>query len=108
MIEHNVSGRVLLNCNLEELKKLSGMNFGDWELFRVAALGLREHELNPRPASYQNPHMSSQTAKNQNTLNLLDVEYDGVHLSRSSSLRSNAFVGATTAGFSIFKFHFLQ
>lgn len=45
-MEHNINGRVLLNCNLEELKQLIGMNFGDWELFRVATLALRNHELN--------------------------------------------------------------
>ena len=98
LIEHNVSGRVLLNCNLEELKQLIGMNFGDWELFRVAALSLRERELNPRSASNQNLLPSNQAQKNQNTLNLLDVEYDATHLSRSSSLRSNAFMGATASG----------
>ena len=48
LMEHNINGRVLLNCNLEELKQLSGMNFGDWELFRVAVVALRDHELNPR------------------------------------------------------------
>jgi len=76
------------------------MNFGDWELFRVAALSLRERELNPRPASNQNPLLSTQAHKNQNTaLNLLDVEYETAHLSRSSSLRSTAFIGATASGF---------
>ena len=45
-MEHNISGRVLLNCNLEELKQLVAMNFGDWELFRVAVLAFRDHELN--------------------------------------------------------------
>lgn len=30
----NVNGRVLSQCNLDELKKEMNMNFGDWQLFR--------------------------------------------------------------------------
>ncbi|XP_020774936.1 kinase D-interacting substrate of 220 kDa B isoform X1 [Boleophthalmus pectinirostris] len=30
----NINGRVLMYCNLDELKKEMGMNFGDWQLFR--------------------------------------------------------------------------
>uniref|UniRef100_A0A8C7ZIP4 Kinase D-interacting substrate 220a n=1 Tax=Oryzias sinensis TaxID=183150 RepID=A0A8C7ZIP4_9TELE len=30
----NINGRVLLHCNLDELKKEMEMNFGDWQLFR--------------------------------------------------------------------------
>ncbi|XP_072314243.1 kinase D-interacting substrate of 220 kDa B isoform X1 [Eucyclogobius newberryi] len=30
----NINGRVLMHCNLDELKKEMGMNFGDWQLFR--------------------------------------------------------------------------
>uniref|UniRef100_A0A4W6FY12 Kinase D-interacting substrate 220b n=1 Tax=Lates calcarifer TaxID=8187 RepID=A0A4W6FY12_LATCA len=31
----NVNGRVLSQCNIDELKKEMNMNFGDWQLFRV-------------------------------------------------------------------------
>uniref|UniRef100_A0A672ZJP2 Kinase D-interacting substrate of 220 kDa B n=1 Tax=Sphaeramia orbicularis TaxID=375764 RepID=A0A672ZJP2_9TELE len=31
----NVNGRVLSQCNIDELKKEMSMNFGDWQLFRV-------------------------------------------------------------------------
>lgn len=31
----NVNGRVLSQCNLDELKKEMNMNFGDWQLFRA-------------------------------------------------------------------------
>uniref|UniRef100_A0A667YB96 Kinase D interacting substrate 220 n=1 Tax=Myripristis murdjan TaxID=586833 RepID=A0A667YB96_9TELE len=31
----NVNGRVLSQCNLDELKKEMEMNFGDWQLFRA-------------------------------------------------------------------------
>lgn len=30
----NVNGRVLSQCNIDELKKEMNMNFGDWQLFR--------------------------------------------------------------------------
>uniref|UniRef100_A0A671NAW1 Kinase D-interacting substrate of 220 kDa n=1 Tax=Sinocyclocheilus anshuiensis TaxID=1608454 RepID=A0A671NAW1_9TELE len=31
----NVNGRVLSQCNIDELKKEMNMNFGDWQLFRT-------------------------------------------------------------------------
>ncbi|KAJ1531607.1 hypothetical protein ONE63_000279 [Megalurothrips usitatus] len=43
--EHNVNGRVLLHCDLDELKKVLKMSFGDWELFRMLAVTLREREF---------------------------------------------------------------
>lgn len=41
----NINGRVLLTCDLDELRKVINMGFGDWELFRVAVLALRDKEL---------------------------------------------------------------
>uniref|UniRef100_A0A672SR18 Kinase D interacting substrate 220 n=1 Tax=Sinocyclocheilus grahami TaxID=75366 RepID=A0A672SR18_SINGR len=35
----NVNGRVLSQCNLDELKKEMNMNFGDWHLFRSMQAG---------------------------------------------------------------------
>lgn len=43
--KNNINGRVLLHCDLEELKKLMRMNFGDWEMFRVTIVSMREHEM---------------------------------------------------------------
>lgn len=42
---NNINGRVLLYCDLDELKKVMQMNFGDWELFRMVLVSLREHEV---------------------------------------------------------------
>lgn len=99
MVENNISGRVLLNCNLDELKSLSGMSFGDWELFRVAVLALREREYQPRgsPNPMHHPPASQTSSSQQQAGNyhLLDVDYEG-RLSRSSSLRSTSFAAATT------------
>ncbi len=75
------------------------MSFGDWELFRVAVLTLREREYQqPRMAPSPNPQQSSvgQTHSNHQqagTYHFLDVaDYDG-RLSRSSSLRSAVATG---------------
>ncbi|XP_025154108.1 kinase D-interacting substrate of 220 kDa B isoform X1 [Harpegnathos saltator] len=43
--ESNISGRVLLHCDLHELKKVFKMAFGDWEIFRMVLMTLREMEL---------------------------------------------------------------
>lgn len=43
--KNNINGRVLLHCDLDELKSVLKMSFGDWEMFRVCIVSLREHEL---------------------------------------------------------------
>ncbi|XP_046877337.1 kinase D-interacting substrate of 220 kDa B isoform X1 [Hypomesus transpacificus] len=40
----NVNGRVLTQCNIDELKKEMNMNFGDWQLFRATVLEMRHVE----------------------------------------------------------------
>ncbi|XP_008300102.1 kinase D-interacting substrate of 220 kDa B [Stegastes partitus] len=40
----NVNGRVLSQCNIDELKKEMNMNFGDWQLFRATILDMRHIE----------------------------------------------------------------
>ncbi|XP_054425891.1 kinase D-interacting substrate of 220 kDa isoform X2 [Pteronotus mesoamericanus] len=40
----NINGRVLAQCNIDELKKEMNMNFGDWHLFRSAVLEMRSAE----------------------------------------------------------------
>ncbi|XP_011303261.1 kinase D-interacting substrate of 220 kDa isoform X2 [Fopius arisanus] len=43
--ENNVNGKVLLHCDLAELKEVLKMSFGDWELFRMVVTTLRDHEI---------------------------------------------------------------
>ena len=43
--ENNINGRVLLHCDLEELKRLLQMSFGDWEMFKMSVVSLREQEM---------------------------------------------------------------
>ncbi|KAK5857454.1 hypothetical protein PBY51_010702 [Eleginops maclovinus] len=40
----NINGRVLSQCNLDELKKEMEMNFGDWQLFRGTVMEQRHAE----------------------------------------------------------------
>ncbi|XP_062858384.1 kinase D-interacting substrate of 220 kDa B isoform X3 [Trichomycterus rosablanca] len=40
----NVNGRVLSQCNLDELKKEMSMNFGDWQLFRGTVMDMCQLE----------------------------------------------------------------
>ncbi|XP_052441912.1 kinase D-interacting substrate of 220 kDa B isoform X4 [Carassius gibelio] len=40
----NINGRVLSQCNIDELKKEMNMNFGDWQLFRTTVIDLRHVE----------------------------------------------------------------
>ncbi|XP_055005104.1 kinase D-interacting substrate of 220 kDa B-like isoform X2 [Boleophthalmus pectinirostris] len=44
MRKANINGRVLSQCNIDELKKEMNMNFGDWQLFRAAVLDMRRAE----------------------------------------------------------------
>ncbi|CAM9647184.1 unnamed protein product [Lampetra planeri] len=43
----NINGRVLAQCNMDELKDEMSMNFGDWQLFRSMVLEMRELEKQP-------------------------------------------------------------
>ena len=40
----NVNGRVLSQCNIDELKKEMSMNFGDWQLFRAMVSSLTQNQ----------------------------------------------------------------
>uniref|UniRef100_T1J258 Uncharacterized protein n=1 Tax=Strigamia maritima TaxID=126957 RepID=T1J258_STRMM len=70
--ENNISGRVLFYCDLDELKKVLNMSFGDWELFRLTILSLRDSEMNlmelgEGDMQNKNVHFSKPTAKKEIT-----------------------------------------
>lgn len=44
-IQANINGRVLAQCNIDELKKEMNMNFGDWHLFRSTVRYFTSTEL---------------------------------------------------------------
>lgn len=42
--EHAISGRVLLYCELNELKSVLQLNFGNWEIFKLLVQSLKDIE----------------------------------------------------------------
>lgn len=42
--ENAISGRVLIHCDLNELKAVLGLSFGHWEIFRLLVNCLRDIE----------------------------------------------------------------
>lgn len=42
--QNSINGRVLMHCDLAELKTVLELNFGNWEIFRLLITGLREIE----------------------------------------------------------------
>jgi len=59
LVDNNITGTVLLSCDLHELKPVLQMSFGDWELFRSVIESLRLKEV-PADGS-QNEEMASKT-----------------------------------------------
>ncbi|XP_069871321.1 kinase D-interacting substrate of 220 kDa isoform X5 [Dipodomys merriami] len=57
----NINGRVLAQCNIDELKKEMNMNFGDWHLFRSTVLEMRnaESQVVPEDARFLNENTSA-------------------------------------------------
>ncbi|CAB3376203.1 Hypothetical predicted protein [Cloeon dipterum] len=43
--ENNIGGKVLAMCDLNELKNVVHLNFGDWEIFKWLILSLRQQEI---------------------------------------------------------------
>lgn len=43
---HSISGRVLQNCDLNELKQVLELSFGHWEVFRLLITTMRTIEKN--------------------------------------------------------------
>ncbi|KAM6915338.1 kinase D-interacting substrate of 220 kDa B-like isoform 2-T2 [Xenentodon cancila] len=67
----NVNGRVLSQCNIDELKKEMNMSFGDWQLFRAMVLDLRHIEgqvLNEEAASEQGSVVGGHTEAGRRTV----------------------------------------
>ncbi|XP_021517381.1 kinase D-interacting substrate of 220 kDa isoform X9 [Meriones unguiculatus] len=57
----NINGRVLAQCNVDELKKEMNMNFGDWHLFRSMILEMRsmENQVVPEDSRFLNENSSA-------------------------------------------------
>lgn len=46
--DNAITGRVLLYCDLTELKSVLQLNFGNWEIFKLLILSLRDIESTAR------------------------------------------------------------
>ena len=66
VIQQNINGKVLANCDLAELRQTMKMIFGDWELFKVVLTEMRELEAE----SKMSPHPSNIRSKKSELINL--------------------------------------
>ncbi|XP_048354322.1 kinase D-interacting substrate of 220 kDa isoform X4 [Sphaerodactylus townsendi] len=61
----NINGRVLAQCNIDELKREMSMNFGDWHLFRSTVLEMRNAESQ---AVHEDSRMAAENSNSHNDL----------------------------------------
>ncbi|XP_077502439.1 ankyrin repeat-rich membrane spanning [Amblyomma americanum] len=98
LTRHNIHGQVLLTCNISELREVLAMTFGDWEIFKMAILSLREQEYQraqpsaapedvpPVPFSRDRTHSVSATVPGDHTdSKAKDKTNDGSEKSDKSS-----------------------
>lgn len=45
ILDNNINGLVLFSCDLQELKAVLGMTFGDWEIFKMQIVQMRNSEM---------------------------------------------------------------
>ena len=56
--EHHINGYVLIQCDLDELKRALDMTFGDWQLFKAMVLQMRGQAM----SAAATPHSPSQAS----------------------------------------------
>ncbi|XP_060527661.1 kinase D-interacting substrate of 220 kDa B isoform X3 [Cylas formicarius] len=61
--DNNINGKVLLHCDLDDLKALLNMSFGDWEMFKAAVISLREYEIRGLARSQEAPAAAAKSSK---------------------------------------------
>ena len=83
--ENNINGMVLNQCELDELGKVLGMKFGDWQLFRTVILSLREAEEIGQQQQHIDVEDDTETAHN-------------THRNRANSVRSIHFQEVENSG----------
>ncbi|XP_010223733.1 PREDICTED: kinase D-interacting substrate of 220 kDa, partial [Tinamus guttatus] len=78
----NINGRVLAQCNTDELKKEMNMNFGDWHLFRSMILEMRSSESQDEaPLRHSNLSWQSQTRRTP-SLSSLNSQDSSIEISK--------------------------
>ena len=83
--QENVNGKVLKNCDLHDLKLSLKMSFGDWELFKVVIVEMRENEeamksFPTQPLERRAPTDKPETniAQNDSTLEQMVLEKEAM------------------------------
>ena len=66
IVNENISGAVLAHCNISELKNVLMMNFGDWEIFQLVLISLRDHEKREKKQKLSFLMKAASTAKASN------------------------------------------
>lgn len=89
--ENNINGRVLLHCELQELKKVLKMAFGDWELFRMVIVSLRELEVSSFSTHEEGPRSvrftvgTEQIPRKDHTLQNTSIRVNHVEKDKTTS-----------------------
>jgi len=102
IVSNNITGRVLANCEVSELKNVLNMNFGDWELFKITLLGMRDDELTGNKSVVE-PHSSSPEKglpvdKLEDRLKRMDSQNTSMRRKQTSMERQVALEQATVSG----------
>ena len=69
----NLSGTVLYNCNIEDLKEVMNMTFGDWEMFKLILLSLKCQEKRDKVKLTLNNQKQKETSNNPSSLQGISV-----------------------------------
>lgn len=87
----NINGRVLAQCNIDELKKEMAMNFGDWHLFRSMVLEMRsvENQVVPEDPRFLNENSSAPVAHGESARRTSHSELPHTELSSQTPYTLN-------------------
>uniref|UniRef100_A0A8D1W9R9 Kinase D interacting substrate 220 n=1 Tax=Sus scrofa TaxID=9823 RepID=A0A8D1W9R9_PIG len=87
----NINGRVLAQCNIDELKKEMNMNFGDWHLFRSTVIEMRnaENQVVPEDPRLLSENSSSAAAHGESARRASHSELPHTELSSQAPYTLN-------------------
>merc|ERR1712168_146343 len=102
IMSNNITGRVLANCEVSELKNVLNMNFGDWELFKITLLGMRNDELTGNKSVVEpqssSPEKGLPVDKLEDRLKRMDSQNTSIRRKQTSMERQVALEQATVSG----------
>ncbi|XP_071846169.1 uncharacterized protein [Apostichopus japonicus] len=101
LAQHHINGQVLIQCDLDELKSVLEMSFGDWQLFRAMVMHLREQAVSNShtPLNRSNTSLDSKPGESKDTASPTtkaaetESQRDYLHMSYEE-LRSNSQVSS--------------